>query len=102
MGAARSAALELWMPFVVFLSGGGCGGGLFDPVEDEVGGDDEPLLVGRVVQLRGEARRLQAMLARQEARLLQPARLVHQLERLLHVARLLEPPHYHRVQLRIL
>lgn len=75
---------------------------LFDPVEHEVGGDDEPLLVGRVGQVVRQARGLGAVLARQEARLLQPARLVHQLERLLHVARLLEPPHDHRVQLRVL
>lgn len=77
-------------------------GVLFDPVEHEVGGDDEPLLVGRVGQVGGQARGLGAVLARQEARLLQPARLVHQLERLLHVARLLESPHYHRVQFWIL
>lgn len=88
------------MPFMGYTV---CEGGvLFDPVEHEVRGDDQPLLVGRVGQLGGQARRLRAVLARQEARLLQPARLVHQLVRLLHVARLLEPPHDHRVQFWIL
>lgn len=76
--------------------------GLLDSVEDEVRGEGERLLVGRVGEVRGEARRLHAVLARQQPRLLQAARLVHQLERLLHVARLLEPPHYHRVQFWIL
>lgn len=75
---------------------------LLDPVEHEVGGELQRALVGRARQLLRQARRLRAVLARQEARLLQAARRVHQLVRLLHVARLLEPPHDHRVQLGVL
>lgn len=72
---------------------------LFDAVEHFVRYGDERLLLVGGLEGADDLDGLLAVLARQELRLLQPVALVHQLEGLLDVARLLEPPHDHWVQL---
>jgi NAD(P)H-dependent FMN reductase len=75
---------------------------LLHPVDDQVADHHQGSLVRALAYGPGQSRGLQAMLLGQEPGLLQALRLVHQLKGFLHVPGLLEPPHDHRVQLRVL
>uniref|UniRef100_A0A182U2V1 Uncharacterized protein n=1 Tax=Anopheles melas TaxID=34690 RepID=A0A182U2V1_9DIPT len=65
----------------------------------KVADHDQTLLVGRFADLGREPERLDAVLAGEEARLLQALRLVHQLVRPLDIAGFAEAAQNHRVQL---